>query len=149
MSCVYRWVDHTGELELEILAPDEPLVFEEALAAIFELTAGDGGNGSEDEEPAPRGERSRAAFESREVVVVAPDRATLLAGWLEDLLFLAETEDFVPVRVTRLELTAERLSATIEGRRGRPRHLVKAVTYHGLRFERQDHGWRAGVVLDV
>jgi SHS2 domain-containing protein len=149
MSGVYRWVDHTGELELEIDAPDERAVFEAAVAAVFELT--DGNSGGNGDTPAGGDPRSGAAQagESREIEVVAPDRPTLLAAWLEELLFLAETQDLVPVRVTRLELAEERLSATIEGRLGHPRHLVKAVTYHDLRFEPSDGRWLARVVLDV
>jgi SHS2 domain-containing protein len=130
---MYRWVDHTGELELQIVAPDERAVFEDALAALRELLE-DG---------------SHEADESRELDLVAGDRATLLAEYLTELLFYAETEDFVPVRVGRLELDAERLRATVQGHRGRPPHLVKAVTYHRLSFDRAPEGWRASVVLDV
>ena len=130
---MYRWVDHTGELELEIVAPDECAVFEDAVAALRELLE-DG---------------SHEADESRELDLVAGDRATLLAEYLTELLFYAETEDFVSVRVGRLELDAERLRATVQGHRGRPPHLVKAVTYHRLSFDRAPEGWRASVVLDV
>ena len=38
---------------------------------------------------------------------------------------------------------------TVIVRHGRPRGLVKAVTYHGLTCEPQGEGWRATVVLDV
>jgi SHS2 domain-containing protein len=141
-------VDHTGELELEIDAPDERAVFEEAAAAVREVTGGESPeNGAGDAETDPR--RGAVAGESRTIEVAAPDRAALLAGWLEELFFLAETEDFVPLRVTRLELAAERLNATVDGRLGHPRHLVKAVTYHGLRLEPSGGRWRARVVLDV
>ena len=40
---MFRWVEHTAELELEIEAPSEAAVFEEALIAFAEL-AGDGGD---------------------------------------------------------------------------------------------------------
>jgi SHS2 domain-containing protein len=157
---MYRWVDHTGELELEIEAPDERAVFEEAVAAVRELTGGESGdNGGADgdihcgadaaaDEPA-KTKGNAAPGGPREIEVTAPDRAALLVGWLEELFFLAETQDFVPLRVTRLELAAERLEATVDGRIGRPRHLVKAVTYHGLTLEPSHRGWRARVVLDV
>jgi SHS2 domain-containing protein len=130
---MYRWVDHTGELELEIEAPDERTVFEDAAAALRELMEDD----------------SREADESRELDLAAPDRATLLAEYLSELLFYAETEDFVPVELGRLERDGGRLRATVHGHRGRPPHLVKAVTYHRLRFDRTAEGWHASVVLDV
>jgi SHS2 domain-containing protein len=41
------------------------------------------------------------------------------------------------------------LTAVVAGSAGDPPHLVKGVTYHGLRFERTGAGWLARVVLDV
>jgi SHS2 domain-containing protein len=129
----FRWVDHTAELELEIEAPSEEAVFEEALAALAEL-AGDADGPST----------------TREVEVEAPDRALLLVEWLGELVYLSETEELVPERVASLELTGTRVRATIEGRRAEPRHLVKAVTLHRLELLRDAKvGWRARVVLDV
>jgi SHS2 domain-containing protein len=130
---MYRWVDHTGELELEIEAPDERAVFADAVAALRELMEDD----------------SRETGETRELDIAAADRATLLAECLGELIFYAETEDFVPIELGRFELGATRLSTTVHGHRGRPPHLVKAVTYHRLAFDRSAGGWRATVVLDV
>jgi SHS2 domain-containing protein len=79
----------------------------------------------------------------------APDRPRLLADWLEELVFLAETEGFVVEQVDDVEASEQRLRAVLRGRPGEPRHLVKAVTYHRLAFEPADGGWRATVVFDV
>jgi SHS2 domain-containing protein len=130
---VYRWVEHTGELELEIAAPTEQAVFEEGFAAMRELLA------SEREDEA----------RSRRIELTAPDRPALLADWLGELAFLAETEGFVPERLAALELGAATLAAGVEGFRGRPPHLVKSATYHRLTFEPAQGIWRATVVLDV
>jgi SHS2 domain-containing protein len=130
---VYRWVEHTGELELHVEAPSPAGVFAAALAAFAELV-GDG----------PPGDPAR-----REIELEAPDQATLLAEWLCELVYLAETQGLVPERVAGFELAGTRLRATVEGRLGQPPHLVKAVTYHGLELVREGEGWRARVVLDV
>jgi SHS2 domain-containing protein len=127
---VFRWVEHTGELELAIDAPTEPGVFRDALAAFAELVA-DGG------EP-----------ESRSVHVRAAERDLLLVEWLGELAFLAET-GFVAERADELEVSGNAVRATVVGRRGSPRPLVKAVTLHGLSFARDESGWHARVVLDV
>jgi SHS2 domain-containing protein len=130
---LYRWLDHTGEMELEIEAPDEAAVFRDAVAALAELMAEEAGG-----EPVVI-----------ELDVTARDRPALLAECLNELLFLAETEEFVPSRLTRVELAGERLLATVEGHRGAVSPLVKGATYHRLRIERSPAGWKAGVVLDV
>ena len=63
------------------------------------------------------------------------ERAVLLVEWLDELVFLAETEDLVPEDMVRIELSEDGLAATVRCRRGSPRHLVKAATYHRLAFE--------------
>ncbi|HKE78293.1 MAG TPA: archease [Solirubrobacteraceae bacterium] len=128
----YGWGEHTGELELWVTASSEREVFAEAVRAVAELLGGEGG------------ER-----ESRDVAVAATDRGRLLAGWLEELAFLAETEGFVPERAEELVLAPARVTARVVGHRGTPPHLIKAVTLHRLAFEPDDGGWRARVVLDV
>jgi SHS2 domain-containing protein len=130
---MYRWVEHTAELELQIDSPTEEALLADALDAFAELVGDD-----------PAGEPAR-----HEIVVRAEDPALRLVEWLEELIFLAETEDFVPERVARLELPDGELRAAVEGRRDRPPHLVKGVTYHGLEVAEHEDGWHARVVLDV
>ena len=128
----YRWVEHTGELELEIEAADERSVFGEGFEAMRELLASE-----------ERGEPM-----SRTVELAGRDRAALLADWLAELAILGETEGLVPERLRDLEL-GDGLSATVDGREGAPSHLVKGATYHRLAFEPSGSGWFARVVLDV
>ena len=132
----WTWGEHVGELELRMEAPSEAAVFEDALQALGELLSGE----EEDAAGPP---------EAREVAVEAPDRAGLLAAWLGELAFLAETEGVVPEKAETLELGPERVQARVHGRRGSPPHLVKAVTYHRLAFEPVRDGFRALAVLDV
>jgi SHS2 domain-containing protein len=130
---VYRWVEHTGELELLIETPTEVGAFEDALAALGELLGEDGGG-----QPA-----------TREIRVSAPDRPTLLAEWLSELAYLAESVGFVPVRAARLGLGPQAIEATVDGRLATPPHLVKAITYHRLSLDVRDGVWRGTVVIDV
>jgi SHS2 domain-containing protein len=131
---VYRWIEHPAELEIEIEASNREGVFEDALLAFAELVAPDG-----------------AAGESAKHVVVAEadDPETLLADWLSQLVYLAETADFVPERLEELSLRDTSLRAVVAGRLGRPAPLVKAVTYHRLELRREADGWHARLVLDV
>jgi protein archease len=134
---MHQWVDHTAELELRIEAASERAVFDEALEALRELLS---------ERADPSASRGPASFE---IAASAPDRATLLAEWLSELVYLVETEGFLSERAERLELIGDALDARVSGRRSNPSHLVKAVTYHRLTMEEQGGTWRATVVLDV
>ena len=129
---MHRWVEHTAELELEIDAATEAGVFVEAAEALSELLGG----------------RAQGEPALRDVKAAAPDRPALLAEWLNELVFLSE-QGFVPERVVALDLGDAGLRATVEGRAGEPRSLVKAVTYHRLRLEPEGVRWRGRVVLDV
>jgi SHS2 domain-containing protein len=130
---MFRWVDHTSEVELEIEAASRQELFAEAVPAVTELLGS--------------GDRSRPR--SRDVTVRADDGAALFAAWLEELVFLAETEGFVPEAVETLELGDVELRARVRGRRGDPAHLVKGVTYHRLEVAIVDGAWIGRVVLDV
>lgn len=136
---MYRWVDHTAEVELEIEANAEREVFADALRALAELIGSAAATGATDAQ----------ALESRPISVTARERATQLAGWLEELVYLAESEGFVALRLTALELGGDRLEARVEGVVDAPPPLVKAVTLHGLLFDARGDGYIARVVLDV
>ena len=130
---VYRWVEHTAELELAIEAPSERGVLEDALLALRELLSASGDG----------------TTVTRRLAVAAPDRPALLAGWLEELVFLAESEGFVATALRSLELRDDGLKASVEGVIGDPPPLVKAVTYHRLAFGRAGAGFVGRAVLDV
>jgi SHS2 domain-containing protein len=130
---MYSWVEHTAELELAIRGPTKEEVFAEALHAFAELVGHDAGG----------------APAEHAVSITASDAPALLAEWLGELIYLAETQDFVPDGVFALELDEQELNARIIGRIDEPSHLVKSVTYHDLELKNEGQGWIARVVLDV
>jgi SHS2 domain-containing protein len=129
----FRWIEHIGELELELEAASERGIFEAGFQAMRELISSN---------------QSRERIEVP-VELTGSARPVLLAEWLGELAFLAETRGLVPVRLASLELTDDGVRAVVQGWVGDPPHLVKGVTYHRLSFERTEEGWRARVVLDV
>lgn len=130
----HRFVEHVSEVELELEAPSEQELFAEAASAFRELVDGSGVR------------REELDFE---VSLGPASDELLLVEWLDELVFLAEVEAFVPEHVASLELADGRLHAVLAGARGRPRHLVKGTTLHDLELERTRDRWRARVVLDV
>jgi SHS2 domain-containing protein len=130
----YRFVEHVGEIELALEAGSEAGLYREAAHAFRKLVDG----------VPPAGAACDRLVELR-----SGEPARLLADWLNELVFLAEVEAFVPLRVRELDLDAGGLRARLDGVRGRPRHLVKAATLHDLELEHEGEVWRARVVLDV
>ena len=131
---MYEWRSHTAEIELAIEAAAGEEGFTDALAAFAELVVL---------------ERAGAEDEQRAVAIEAPDRASLLVEWLQELIFLADSESFVAERANDVGLGPGSLKATLIGRRTEFEPLVKAATYHGLKFAREGDMWQARVVLDV
>ncbi len=84
------------------------------------------------------------------VSLSAPDLPTLLVEWLEELVYLAENDGFVPERIVQMDLSGSAVEAVVAGQRTTPQTLVKGVTYHRLEFEQDEEGaWHARVILDV
>jgi len=131
-SWVREWVEHASELELRIEAPSAEDAVAEATAALGDVL------GEPDDEPV-----------TRELQVEGGDPGALLAAWLEELIFLAEQDLLIPQEARGVSVGEGVVRGQLVARRGRPSHLVKAVTYHRLALERGETGWRATVVLDV
>lgn len=89
-----------------------------------------------------------------EVTVSAADREALLVAWLNELLYVLDTQEFLPHRCEVTRMSETRLTASLWGESVDPerhtlRRLVKAATYHRLQLERTDAGWEGRVVLDL
>jgi len=88
----------------------------------------------------------------REISVEAQDQdlESLLVAWLSELLYHLEVEGEVYSEFKVKSLSPERLNVEVKGGRVEvPRRHIKAVTYHGLKVEKIDHGFRAVVVYDI
>ena len=130
----HRFLDHTGEVEVELSGKRAEEVFAEAASALGELLA-DG---------EPPGKPARWLPLS----LAGGERGRLLVDFLEELIFLAEREGLVPCAAT-VELTPEGLEGEVGFAERPPNGLVKAATLHNLRFEERPEGVVATVVLDV
>lgn len=131
---MYRWLDHTSERELWIEDESPKAVLGEAAIALGDLLR----------------EHHRGEPVTHRVSVSAADRPELLAEWLSELVYLAETDGFVPERVVEMDLSDTSVTAVVGGQRTTSQTLVKGVTHHRLEFEQDgEGGWRGRVALDV
>ncbi len=127
---------HTAEVKVRVRAPDLGSLAAEAGRALAELHLGTA---------APAG---RGAW--RDLVVRAGDAGALLVDWLNELIFLAESErwvatEFQPRAAGEGELRIGARGIRVEEAPSR----VKAATHHGLAVRARDAGLEAEVVFDV
>ena len=135
----YETFEHTADIGLRMTAADVEGLFAAAGRGLFSLIV----------------ENLDAVRTTHaiEVALEASDLDGLLVDWLSELLYHFETARLVG-RTFEVRIDAGRLTATV---RGEPldearheTHLhVKALTYHGLRVEQTDDGWRAEVIVDI
>jgi SHS2 domain-containing protein len=128
--------DHASEVQLRLRAGSLGELLAEAGRALAVIQLG--------------GTARPATGPWRQIEVSSPDRASLLADWLNELVFLAETERWVATDFG-IELADERSvrarvrGVDVESVPG----LVKAATLHGLRMEDVPGGMEGEVILDV
>jgi SHS2 domain-containing protein len=136
MQASHEIIDHASEVRLRIRAASMSELLAEAGRALAEIQLRQSGGA-----PAPKW---------RDIEVSASDRAALLAEWLNELIFLGETEAWVPVQfeIARATDTSARVRASGMSLDRVP-GLVKAATLHGLRVDEIPGGLEGEVILDV
>lgn len=88
------------------------------------------------------------------VTAEAGDVVGLLIAFLNELLFLHESEDWLMASASVTALTPTRVQAvvtgeTIDSSRHQIQHHIKAVTYHRASVRQTERGWEAMVIVDV
>jgi SHS2 domain-containing protein len=136
LSPSHEVVDHTSEVQLRLRAGSLGELLAEAGRALAMIQLG--------------GTAGPATGPWLEIEVSSPDRASLVADWLNELVFLAETERWVATEFD-IDLTdGQSVRARVRGvPMERVPGLVKAATLHGLRLEDVAGGMEGEVILDV
>jgi SHS2 domain-containing protein len=139
MSAGFELIEHTADIGVRAWGETVGAVFEQAALGMFSLAY------------ATAEAQSR---EQRRLELQAPGAELLLAAWLNELLYIFESEGFAFSGWTVEEIGPERLVAIVTGEPGGARRLharavVKAATLHDLAVRPTDQGWEARVLLDV
>ena len=131
----FQEVEHTADWAFRAHGRDRAQLFTNAAQGMFELQGG-----------AAEGEASVA----REIAVSGTDRETLLVNWLNELLYLQETQQESYSRFDILESSDTHLRASVHGCSHWPQgRMIKAVTFHNLEVKPSATGWEATIVVDV
>lgn len=87
------------------------------------------------------------------IELVAPDEESLLVSWLNELIYLFDTEHIIFKRFNITKISETQLKARIYGEKidisiHKLKTGIKAATYHMLRI-RKDKGYRIQVLFDI
>ena len=139
MEREFEILDVSGDVGIRVSGKSLEDIFKNSAVALYSLITNPAQIRSED---------------SIEVKVYSESMEGLLVGWLNELIFQFDTYSFVGHEVVIDTLNENRIEATIQGERFDPaRHdrglLIKAATYHNLKFEKKNGLWNVEVVFDI
>ena len=137
VPCPYRYreVEHTADRALRVWGRQLPDLFAGAARGMYSLMADLDG---------------LVATDWRRVELQAWDRETLLVDWLNELLFLTETEELLFVECIIESLQGDKLVARAGGINAQPtKAYIKAATFHNLALTQDETGWSVVLTFDV
>ena len=136
---MYEFFEHTADLGLRIQAASLDALFVDAARGLFAAIV----DGPETVRPDRR----------IDIDIAGSDREYLLFDWLRELLFRFDADQLLfsrfDVKVTENSVQGSAWGEAIDPTRHVLSHEVKAITYHGLRVEREGEQWIAEVIVDI
>jgi SHS2 domain-containing protein len=139
MTGRFEFVDHTGDLGVRVSGESLPRLFEQAAEALtFILTD-------------PETIRIK---KTRKLLLEAKTDEELLITWLNEFVYLFDTEGLLFKAFEVLSIHDHHLEALAQGEiyiEGRHpiKTAVKAATYHQLKISRHQGVWTAQVIFDL
>ncbi|MEI6058713.1 MAG: archease [archaeon] len=135
----YRFLEHTADVKFHAEGKTPEEAFVSAAGALDETI---------------RGDISIAEGEEKSFEVSGKDLEGLLYNFLEEFLFLLDSENFLVSRVKEINIDREnfKLKATVIGDSAENYSFtndVKAITYNEMYVRNEDDSWKIQVVLDV
>jgi SHS2 domain-containing protein len=139
MSRKYEFIEHTADLGLKVYGDSIEALFVHAAEAFFETIL------------------SLESVEEkieRSIAVGAEATDELMVSWLDEFVYLYDTEKLVFKRFEITSIQKNQLRAKAWGEKMDPaRHeiksIIKAVTYHQLYVKEIDGRWEAQIIFDV
>jgi SHS2 domain-containing protein len=134
----FEIIDHTADVGIAAYGADMSQAFANAARALFSLI-------TELDDV--------AEVLHRDVELTAPDQESLLVEWLNELIYLFDTENIIFKRFDITQLNHTQLKARSYGEKvDKSKHKlktgVKAATYHMLKVDKGD-GCQVQVLFDI
>ncbi len=135
----FEVIDHTADIGIIAYGADIKQVFANAALGLFTLMA-DTDDFKEDIE--------------RELKLSAEDVEVLLVEWLNELIYIFDVEHIFFRRFEVDELTSTQIKARCFGEKVKTsqhklKREIKAATYHMLKINKEDVGYKVQVIFDI
>jgi SHS2 domain-containing protein len=139
MNKAFEIIDHTADIGIIAYGASVEELFSNAALALFSLIT----------EPETIEEKSHL-----NLTVSSDERDSLLVEWLNELIYSFDAKHILFHRFDIESLTHNELKATCHGEGFDPmkhklKRGVKAATYHMLRVDKTNDGYKAQIILDI
>lgn len=130
----FTFLEHDADIKIRLHAPNEAGIYEEIIKAIATYST----------------TTLILSRKGKTITVKGNDRKALLYNFVEELLFLIDTQHFIACKGTVL-IRGNNLQAELYGDDTTHYDLeaIKAPTFAEMVFEKTKTGWEALIVLDV
>lgn len=134
----YKFLEHTADAKFQAFGKTMEEAFANAALAMFSVMIN------------PTDVKPKI---EREVSVDGRDEKALLYNWLEELLYLLDTEGFLLSRVKKIAIKKNMIEAVVSGdlvSNGYETHGdVKAATYNEMEIKKEKDKYTVQVVVDI
>lgn len=128
-------IEHTADWALRVRGTDLEALFRNAAEGMLQLM---------------QGKATSSISDFQRIALDAQDVESLLVSWLEELLFIMETQQVILCDVTFLAIDQKRLVADVSFAPVVALHKeIKAVTYNELAVIHNNDEYSAVIVFDV
>jgi SHS2 domain-containing protein len=130
----FTFLEHDADIKVALVSTSEQGIYEECIIALATYST----------------DTLIKAVKGKTITVKGNDRKALLYAFIEELLFLIDTQHFIACKGTVL-LRGNNLQAELYGDDTNNYQLesIKAPTFAEMQFEKGKANWEAIVVLDV
>lgn len=136
---MYEVFEHTADLGLRVRADSLDALLADAARGLFSLIV----TNLDQVKP----------VQEKTFRIHADQPEYLLFDWLNELLYTFDVDQLLlsefSVRVDPQGLTATCRGEIMQPERHEMDHEVKAITYHGLKVQREGNGWMAELIVDI
>jgi len=133
----YRFLEHTADVKFRAEGATIEEMFVEAAGALNETI---------------RGNIMVLKLIEKSFEIKGKDRESLLYGFLEEILVLLDSEDFLVSEFKDISIVGDEIRCVVIGDKAENYKFtndVKAVTYSDMFVKETEKGWECQVVLDV
>ncbi|MCM8787515.1 MAG: archease [Candidatus Omnitrophica bacterium] len=131
----YKTLEHTADVGIKVFGKTIKELFKNSAFALFDFLI----------------DVKVKAIKKKKIKLSAQNLEDLLVGWLNELIFLFFTYQFVPIKYL-ISIRQNKLEAEIYGQNLKNVKVnteIKAATYHNLKIKKNKEGFEANIIFDV